>query len=65
MLTVYYVHDVLSRTVKVFYNLDDAERNTTQYCYVQQIDLLPAASKAMSAYRKSVDKYEPLYKLLA
>ena len=64
-MRLYYVHDDLQRRVRVFYNLDEAERATDQYCVVQQIDFNQAFPRAMAAYNSSHETFEPMYIALA
>ena len=65
MMRLYYVHNDLLNRVTVFYNLDEAERNTNQYCRVQQVDFNQAVPKAMAAYNPSHERFGPLYQALA
>lgn len=65
MMRLYYVHNDLLNRVTVFYNLDEAERNTDQYCRVSQVEFNQAFPKAMAAYNPSHERFGSLYQALA
>lgn len=56
------VHDDLNRKVYMYYNCDEAERNTHQYCRVVQTETRPIV---LEAYQASVEKLCDLYRKLA
>ena len=64
-MRLYYVNDDLSRRVTVFYDLDEAERNTNQYCHVNEVDFNQMLPRAMAAYNPSHERFRPLYEALA
>ena len=64
-LRLYYVHNDLSNTVKVFYDLDKAELVTDQYCRVHEVNYNQAFPRAMAAYNLSHERFGPLYQALA
>ena len=61
-MITYFVHDDLRLTVRAYYTCDEAERNTHQYCRVQEIVTRPTV---LEAYQASVEKFSDFYKKLA
>ena len=61
-MRTYFVHDDLNLTVKAYYDCDQAERNTNQWCRVQEIVTRPTV---LEAYQASIDKLADFYSRLA
>ncbi len=61
-MVTYFVHDDLNLAVKAYYNCDEAERNTNQWCRVQEVVIRPTV---LEAYQASVEKFSDFYKKLA
>ena len=61
-MITYLVHDDLKLTVKAYYTCDEAERNTNQWCRVQEFVARPTV---LEAYQASVEKLCDLYNKLA
>ena len=60
-MRTYFVHDDLNLTVKAYYNCDEAERNTHQWCRVQQVTTRPTVLEAY-AWASDNEKLCDLYK---
>ena len=61
-MRTYFVHDDLNLVVKAYYNCDEAERNTNQWCRVQEVVTRPTV---LEAYQASVEKFADFYSRLA
>ena len=61
-MVTYLVHDDLRLTVNAYYTCDEAERNTNQWCRVQEIITRPTV---LEAYQASIDKFRDFYTRLA
>lgn len=60
----YFVHDDLNLTVKVYYDCDESERNTNQWCRVQQVSTRPTVLEAY-CWARDDEKLCDLYKKIA
>ena len=61
-MRTYFVHDDLNLTVKAYHDCDRAERNTNQWCRVQEIVTRPTV---LEAYQASIEKFRDFYTRLA
>jgi len=63
-MITYFVHDPLNRKTPVtaYYNLDEAERNVTQWGHVVQDYARPVV---LEAYQASIERFSDFYKKLA
>lgn len=61
-MITYFVHDDLNLIVKAYYTCNEAERNTHQYCRVQEVVTRPTV---LEAYQASVAKFSDFYNRLA
>lgn len=63
-MTTYLVHDDLNLTVKAYYVCDEAERNTHQWCRVQQVKTRPTVLEAY-VWASDDERLCDLYKKVA
>ena len=61
-MITYFVHDDLNLIVKAYYTCDEAERNTHQWCRIQEVTTRPVV---LEAYQASVERFADFYSKLA
>ena len=63
-MITYFVHDDLNLVVKAYYTCPEAERNTHQWCRVQQVTTRPTVLEAY-IWASDNEKLCDLYRALA